>query len=232
MSHAATSHAPRLTRHVLSPQAIFFDLDGTLVDTAPDLGSAANHVRQSVGLPPLPLADYRPVASAGARGLLGKALGVTPDDADFPHHRDAFLAHYVAHIAEHSRLFDGFAETLAAFATRGIRWGVMTNKPRRYTTALMAALGLDGASCATVSADEVAQPKPAPEGLWLACERAGVEAAQCWYVGDDKRDIDAGRGAGMFTVAAGWGYEGEHALASWKADAVCATPLDLLKLLP
>jgi N-acetyl-D-muramate 6-phosphate phosphatase len=214
------------------PAAVFFDLDGTLVDTAPDLGGAANHVRASQGLPPLPLVDYRPVASAGARGLLGKALGIQPDDADFPRHRDAFLEHYLAHIADHSRLFPGFAETLEAFAARGIHWGVMTNKPRRYTTALMAALGLDAASCATVSADDVAQPKPAADGLRLACRQAGVDPAQCWYVGDDKRDIDAGRNAGMFTVAASWGYEGEHALASWNADTVCAQPHDLLTLLP
>ena len=214
------------------PQAIFFDLDGTLIDTAPDLGGAANHIRHSLSLPPLPLADYRPHASAGARGLLGKALGLTPDHADFPRHRDAFLAHYASHLADHSGLFDGFVETFAGFAARGIRWGVMTNKPSRYTEALMRALKLDSAACAIVSADEVAKAKPSPDGLHLACQRAGVDAAQCWYVGDDKRDIDAGRAAGMVTVAAGWGYEGEHPLASWNADHVCATPMDLLKLLP
>lgn len=213
------------------PRAIFFDLDGTLVDTAPDLGSAANFIRESLGLRPLPLADYRPHASAGARGLLGKAIGITPEHADFPRHRDAFLAHYAEHLADHSGLFEGFAETLAGFARRGVRWGVMTNKPKRYTEALMAALQLDAAACAVVSADEVAAAKPAPDGLYLACTRAGVEPAQCWYVGDDKRDIDAGRAAGMATVAAAWGYEGEHALSSWQADFTCATPIDLLTLI-
>ena len=214
------------------PQAIFFDLDGTLVDTAPDLGGAANHVRATLGMAPLPLGDYRPVASAGARGLLGMALGIAPDHADFARHRDAFLAHYEQHLADHSGLFEGFGETLAGFAARGIRWGVMTNKPSRYTNALMKALKLDTDACAIVSADEVPKAKPAPDGLLLACQRAGVEPAQCWYVGDDRRDIDAGRAAGMATVAAGWGYEGEHPLASWRADHVCHLPTDLLKLLP
>jgi phosphoglycolate phosphatase len=216
---------------VLSPAAIFFDLDGTLVDTAPDLGGAANHVRATLGLAPLPLADYRPHASAGARGLLGTALGITPEHADFPRHREAFLSHYEQHLADHSGLFEGFAETLAGFAARGVRWGVMTNKPSRYTNALMAALQLDALCCAVVSADEVPRAKPAPDGLLHAAKLAGVTPAHCWYVGDDRRDIEAGHAAGMVTVAAAWGYEGEHPLATWNADHVCHTPTDLLKLL-
>ena len=215
----------------MKPQAIFFDLDGTLVDTAPDLGGAANYIRSTQGLAPLPLSDYRPAASAGARGLLGMALGITPDHADFPRHRDAFLAHYAEHLADHSGLFDGLTETLAGFAQQGVHWGVMTNKPKRYTDALMAALKLDTDACAVVSADEVAHAKPEPDGLLLACQRAGVAAAHCWYVGDDKRDIDAGRAAGMKTVAAAWGYQGDYALSTWDADFTCAHPTDLLKLI-
>ncbi len=215
----------------MKPRAIFFDLDGTLVDTAPDLGGAANHIRSTLGLAPLPLEDYRAHASAGARGLLFKALGITLDHADFPRHRDAFLAHYAEHLADSSGLFDGFAETLAGFAQSGVRWGVMTNKPKRYTEPLMAALDLSGAACAIVSADEVPKAKPAPDGLLLACQRAGVTPEHCWYVGDDRRDIEAGRAAGMRTVAAAWGYEGEHALASWGATYTCAHPTDLLNLI-
>ncbi len=212
-------------------QAIFFDLDGTLVDTAPDLGGSANFIRIAQGMAPLPLSQYRSVASAGARGLLGMALGITPDHADFPRHRDAFLAHYAEHLADHASLFEGYTATLAGFAELGVRWGVMTNKPKRYTDALMAALKLDQLACATVSADEVAKAKPAPDGLLLACQRSNVDPTNCWYVGDDKRDIDAGRAAGMATVAAAWGYEGEHPLHTWGADFTCAHPTDLLKLL-
>lgn len=215
----------------MKPQAIFFDLDGTLVDTAPDLGGAANYIRSTLGLAALPLPDYRPHASAGARGLLGKALGITPDHADFPRHRDAFLAHYAEHLADSSGLFEGFVETLAGFAHKGVHWGVMTNKPKQYTNPLMAALKLDKDACAIVSADEVPKAKPAPDGLLLACQLAGVAPEQCWYVGDDKRDIDAGRAAGMKTVAAAWGYEGEYPLATWGADFSCAHPTDLLKLI-
>ncbi|MDP3859041.1 MAG: HAD-IA family hydrolase [Stagnimonas sp.] len=213
------------------PLGVLFDLDGTLVDTAPDLGAAANHVRESLGLAPLPLAGYRPAASAGARGLLGMALGITPEHADFPRHRDAFLAHYALHLADHSSLFEGFEQVLAGFEAQGIRWGVMTNKPKRYTEALMAALGLDARAAAVVSADEVPNAKPAPDGLLLACQRAGLNSADCWYVGDDLRDIVAGRAAGMRTVAAGWGYEGPHPIHTWQADLTIARPLDLLDLI-
>ncbi|ROH91111.1 HAD family hydrolase [Stagnimonas aquatica] len=212
-------------------RAFFFDLDGTLVDTAPDLGGAANHVRLSLGLPPLPLLDYRPVASAGARGLLGKALGISPEHADFPRHRDAFLAHYAEHLADQSPLFEGFETVLATYAAHGLAWGVMTNKPKRYTDALMAALGLDRRAAAVVSADEVAQAKPAPDGLLLACERAGLKPEDCWYVGDDQRDILAGRAAGMRTVAAAWGYEGPHPIHTWGAELILARPIDLLELI-
>jgi len=213
------------------PAAIFFDLDGTLVDTAPDLGGAANAVRASLGKPPLPLIEYRPVASAGARGLLGKALGITPEHPDFPAHREAFLAHYADHLADNSPLFEGFEQVLSAFEDVGIAWGVMTNKPKRYTDALMAALGLAPRAAAVVSADEVPAAKPAPDGLLLACERAGLAPADCWYVGDDLRDIAAGRAAGMRTVAAGWGYEGAYPIASWQADMLIQRPLELLDLI-
>ncbi|TXH03633.1 MAG: HAD family hydrolase [Nevskiaceae bacterium] len=213
-------------------RGVLFDLDGTLVDTAPDLGGAANHVRAQLGLPPLPLDDYRPVASAGARGLLGKALGIGPDHADFPRHRDAFLAHYRANLSKASRLFDGMDALLRALEAQGIRWGVVTNKPSWLTKPLLEELNLQTRSACDISADEVPRAKPAPDGILRACERLGLAPADGVYVGDDKRDIDAGRAAGMKTVAADWGYLGDNGpITSWGADVIAATPAALAGLI-
>ncbi len=203
---------------------VLFDLDGTLVDTAPDLGGAANDIRQSLGLEPLPLSDYRPVASSGARGLLHKALGITPEHPDFERHRERFLAHYRDHLADHSTLFEGVDALLSAIETAGQHWGVVTNKPAWLTRPLLSALKLDTRSSCTVSADEVARAKPAPDSLYRACEIAQLNAPECLYVGDDLRDIDAGRAAGMRTVAAAWGYIGNTPLADWNADLIMETP--------
>lgn len=213
-----------------SIRAVLFDLDGTLVDTAPDLGAAANVVRERCGLAPLPLAEYRPHASTGARGLLGKALGIGPEHADFAAHRELFLAHYRAHIAERSRLFDGVDALLRRIEAGGRRWGVVTNKPSWLTQPLLDQLGLSRASACTVSADEVAQAKPAPDSLLRACALLDLEPRDCVYVGDDARDIVAGRAVGMRTVAAAWGYLGDGAaIADWGADAIAETPCTLIE---
>lgn len=213
-------------------QCVLFDLDGTLVDTAPDLGGSANYVRTQLGMPPLPLDDYRPVASAGARGLLGKALGITPDDASFPEHRDSFLNHYRNNLSRASTLFPGMDDLLKTLEQRGIRWGVVTNKPSWLTNPLMDELNLSQRSACTVSADEVAKPKPAPDSILLACMQLKLSPADCIYVGDDKRDIDAGRAAGMKTVAADWGYLGEAGpIHTWGADIIATTPAVLTILL-
>ena len=209
------------------PKAVLFDLDGTLVDTAPDLGHAANLVRESLQLEPLPLEGYRPVASAGARGLLGKALGITPADEDFPKHRDRFLELYRANLSRQSRLFDGMEQMLRLMEDRGIRWGVVTNKPAWLTGPLMEDLALAQRAAVSISGDQVPKPKPAPDSLLKACEMLGLDPADCIYVGDDRRDIEAGRAAGMRTMAAAWGYEGEHAIHSWQADSIVQTPADL-----
>jgi N-acetyl-D-muramate 6-phosphate phosphatase len=212
-------------------RCVLFDLDGTLVDTAPDLGHAANHVRETLGLAPLPLTDYRPVASAGARGLLGKALGITPEHADFDAHRRVFLDRYRAHLADDSRPFDGVAELLTGIEAQGRLWGVMTNKPGWLTRPLLEALALDRSACCAVSADDVPRAKPAPDGLLRAAELAGVDAAACIYVGDDLRDIDAARAAGMRSIAAAWGYIGDTPLEQWGADLIVDTPESLLRWL-
>lgn len=211
-------------------QCVLFDLDGTLVDTAPDLGGSANYVREQLGMPPLPIGEYRPAASAGARGLLGKALGIGPDHADFPKHRDTFLAHYRANLSKASRLFDGMDDLLRALEQRGVRWGIVTNKPSWLTKPLLAELNLHTRSACDISADEVPKPKPAPDGILHACALLGLQASDCVYVGDDKRDIDAGRAAGLKTIAADWGYLGDNGpIETWQADVIAATPADLGK---
>lgn len=212
-------------------QAWLFDLDGTLVDTAPDLGHAANQVRVEQGLPPLPLARYRSAASSGARGLLGIALGIKPDDPSFIQHRNSFLAHYRAGIARDSRPFPGVAELLLQYELRGLRWGVVTNKPDWLTQALLSELGLLRRCACVVSGDTAAKPKPAPDPLFHACRVLGLKPNECVYVGDDLRDIQAAKAAKMRSVAAGWGYEGDEPIANWGADLIVDTPTELQALL-
>jgi phosphoglycolate phosphatase len=209
-------------------KAILFDLDGTLVDTAPDLAAAANHVRALNSLPPLPLSDYRRSASAGAGGMLKVATGSTPQDGNNAEQRQQFLAYYREHLAVGSGLFDGIPALLAGLEARGLVWGIVTNKPSRFTTPLLQALsGLEGAG-SVVSGDSTPHPKPAPDALLLAAEQLGIRPQDCYYLGDDKRDIDAAKAAGMRSFACAWGYEGEHPLPSWGADVVLAQPLELL----
>src|ERR1051325_5284 len=188
-------------------RAVLFDLDGTLVDTAADLGNAANHVRETLGMPPLPLPSYRQFASAGARGLLRIALDVTPEHPEYPAHRARFLDHYRDNLSRHSALFDGVEALLSSLEQRRVHWGIVTNKPRLYTTALLKDLALDTRAAVTVSADDAPKAKPHPDTLLLACERLSLSPAQAIYVGDDKRDADAAQAAGMRFVAVRWGYE-------------------------
>jgi phosphoglycolate phosphatase len=215
----------------MTTRAVLFDLDGTLVDTAADLGGAANFIRESQGLAPLPIPDYRQFASAGARGMLQTALGITPEHADYQSYRSRFLEHYRDNLSRHSRLFDGIEPLLQAFGKVDVRWGIVTNKPKLYTDALLKDLALQDRAAVVVSADEVAKAKPAPDGLLRACERLSIGPSEAIYVGDDKRDADAARAAGMRFVAVRWGYEGEHPIASWNADATIGAPSDLLALL-
>jgi phosphoglycolate phosphatase len=208
-----------------------FDLDGTLVDTAPDLGHAVNEVRAECGLGPLPATQYRTAASGGAGGLLGVGLGITPDHPDFSLRRDSFLAHYRAGVSRHSRPVPGIAELLLALELKGRRWGVVTNKSGFLTQPLLNDLNLGPRAACIVSGDSTPRLKPAPDSLLLACEQLKVAPRDCVYVGDDLRDIDAARAAGMRSVAAGWGYEGNTPMAEWKADYVAHTVADLHGLL-
>lgn len=214
-----------------TPRAVLFDLDGTLVDTAPDLGYAANQVRAEAGLPPLPVADYRPVASAGARGLLRVAFGIDPQHPDFPARRESFLAHYRKHLARDSRLFDGMDAALRSFEARGVPWGVVTNKPQWLTEPLMLELDLARRSAVTLGAVEGLPAKPAPDALLLAARTLGLTPGDCVYVGDDQRDITAARAAAMPVLAAGWGYVGYGTpVEFWGADAILRSPAELRTL--
>lgn len=212
------------------PRAVLFDLDGTLADTAPDLAAAMNRVRLARGLEPAPYEVLRPVASAGARGLIGAAFGLGPDDADYDELRVAFLDTYEAAIAEHTTLFDGIARLLAALEEHHLAWGIVTNKAARFTDLLVPQIGLQHAGC-VISGDTTPHAKPHPSPLLEAARRLELAPGECWYVGDDLRDIQAGRAAGMATIAAAWGYCGHAEPVTWEADALAAMPLDVLELI-
>ena len=213
-----------------APRAVLFDLDGTLADTAPDLAGAINRIRVRRGLAPTPYEQLRPFASAGARGLIGASFGLKPGDEGYDALRIAFLDEYEATIAEQSRLFSGMGETLAGLETRGIAWGIVTNKAARFTEQLVPLIGLAHAAC-VVSGDTTPHSKPHPAPLLEASRQLQVDAEDCWYVGDDLRDIQAGKAAGMTTIAAAWGYCGTAGPADWNADAQLASPAEILDLI-
>ncbi|EJL93341.1 2-phosphoglycolate phosphatase [Herbaspirillum sp. CF444] len=212
------------------PRAILFDLDGTLADTAPDLAEAVNALRADRGLEPTPYALLRPVASAGARGLIGAAFGIKPDDAAYEELRVSFLNRYEANLVVKSKLFDGIPDLLKQLEAQGLAWGIVTNKASRFTDPLVPQIGLGHAGC-VVSGDTTPHTKPHPAPLLEAASRLQLPADDCWYVGDDLRDIQAGRAAGMQTIAAAWGYCGHAEPASWEADALLHDPLHLLDLI-
>jgi 2-phosphoglycolate phosphatase len=213
-------------------QAVLFDLDGTLIDSAPDLGAAADKMRTDRGLPSLPLADYRPMAGAGARGMLGVAFGLTPDHADFVALKEEFFANYEACMTERTYAFDGVAELIARISGAGLKWGVVTNKSARFTLPLTNRMPLFLTAQTIVSGDTTPHAKPHPAPLLEAARQLDVAPGRCVYVGDDERDIVAGRAAGMPTVAAAYGYLGAAAdTQGWKADATIVSPAALLNLL-
>ncbi|MFN3618325.1 MAG: phosphoglycolate phosphatase [Aquabacterium sp.] len=218
---------------VQEPTAVLFDLDGTLADTAGDLGGALNRLRADRGLPPLPLEELRPYASAGARGLIGVGLDIAPGHPEFEALRTRFLDHYEACLSETTRLFDEVAPLLEALEARGLRWGVVTNKPHRFTVPVMQGLGLMQRSGTTISGDTTAHAKPHALPLLTAAAELGVAPGSVLYVGDDLRDIQAAQAAGMPSAVAGWGYIGHNGeVETWGADVIADTPLELLLALP
>jgi phosphoglycolate phosphatase len=212
-----------------APALLLFDLDGTLVDSAPDLAGAANDLRHSHGLPPLPYAALRPMVGAGARGMVGMAFGVTPADDRFVELRDAFLARYAQRLLHSTRVFDAVLPMLDRLDRAGLPWGIVTNKAARFTDPIVAGLGLGARAAVVVAGDTTPFAKPHPAPLVEAARRLGVAPAACAYVGDDERDVVAGRAAGMVTLAAAWGYLGQgEPVAAWGADHVLSSPTELL----
>ena len=211
---------------------ILFDLDGTLADTAPDLGYALNLQLHRHGKAPLSDAVIRPFASHGSRGLIGLGFGITPNDANFLALRDEYLALYDTVFTRSPVLLTGIAELLQAIENKGLKWGIVTNKPRRFTQRLIESMDLHKRAACVVSGDDAPQPKPSPATLRLASEQIGVKSEQCLYVGDAERDVQAGKAAGMKTVVALFGYidvtDKPH---EWGADALIETPNELLDLI-
>lgn len=213
-------------------RAVLFDLDGTLVDSAPDLGAAADKMRTDRGLPSLPAERYRPMAGAGARGLLAEAFGLSPEDADFLPMREEFFQNYEAHLTKNTTIFVGIPELIAQLQGLGLPWGIVTNKMARFTNPLVQAMPLFSSAGTVVSGDTTAHAKPHPAPLLYAAQQLNLPASQCVYVGDDERDMVAGLAAGMMTVAATYGYLGAQTdVRQWGAHAVVNSPQALLQCL-
>jgi phosphoglycolate phosphatase len=211
---------------------VLFDLDGTLADTAPDLAGAVNRMLATRDRSPLPLDALRPVASHGARGLIGRAFGLTPGDVDYEDLRQEFFREYESALCEDSELFPQMAETLEQIERDGLLWGIVTNKIARFTDPLVRGLGLAHRAVCVVSGDTTAHAKPHPAPLLHALATAGVDAGDAVYVGDDLRDVQAGRAAGLRTIAAAYGYLGEgEPVERWGADHIIDRPSELLDLL-
>jgi len=206
---------------------VLFDFDGTLADSAADLAFAANRQRERQQLSPLPFEVLRPLASQGARGMLRVALGITPEDADYEACKQQFLADYEACMHVHITLFDGIAALLDTLAAHGHAWGIVTNKLAYLAKPLIRQLGLEAGSAAIVGGDTTPHAKPHPAPLLHAAQLAGFDPEHCVYVGDDERDIIAGKAANMATIAVAYGYAAPEDTTSWQADAVAQTPGDL-----
>lgn len=214
------------------PKAVLFDLDGTLIDSAPDLGAAADKMRTDRGLSSLDYALYRPVAGSGARGMLQVAFGMTETHADYEAFKNEFLDNYQQAMTVKTTVFEGVNDMLLGLQKLGLSWGVVTNKHQRFTIPLSQQMALFKTADAVVSGDTTPHAKPHPAPLFEGARLLGVQPQECWYVGDDERDIVAGKAAGMVTVAANYGYLGEEAdVLSWRADFVIHSPVDLMRLI-
>lgn len=213
----------------LTVKAVLFDFDGTFADTAPDLAAAVNRMRTKRGLTPLDAATARPYASMGARGLLRVGFGIAPEHPDYVALRDEFLERYAEAVCVETRLFPGMAALLEALGRRAIPWGIVTNKAARFTQSIVPRLGV--APACIVCGDSTAHLKPHPAPLLLAAEQLRLDPADCLYVGDDLRDVQAARAAGMRSAAVEYGYHGTDTDGprAWHADIVISQPQELLE---
>lgn len=213
----------------MSAKAVLFDFDGTLADTAPDLAAAVNRMREKRGLAPLDAGSVRPYASMGARGLLRIGFGMTPQHADYAAMRDEFLERYGEAVCVDTRLFPGMTALLAELGRRAIAWGIVTNKATRFTESIVSQLGV--APACVVCGDSTPHLKPHPAPLLLAAERLSRAPGECLYVGDDLRDVQAARAAGMRSAAVDYGYHGAETDGprAWNADIVISHPQELLE---
>ena len=212
--------------------AVLFDLDGTLIDSAPDLAAAVNAMRADRGLDAVPYARLRPLVGTGARGMLAGGFQMSADAPDFDALRVEFLDRYEAAMTVETRVFDGLEAVLASLEAASVPWGIVTNKAMRFAAPIVEALQLASRAGAVVAGDTTPHAKPHPAPLLEAARRMDVAPSRCIYVGDDLRDVVAGRAAGMRTVAVAWGYLGEdEPIGTWGADDVVETPLQLLQLL-
>jgi len=213
-------------------RAVLFDLDGTFADTAPDLARALNRLLVERGHAPLPAATLRPHTSGGARGLIQAGFGISPESEGYGPLREHFLDIYAEDLCIGTRLFDGIPELLDDIEARGLAWGIVTNKAKRFTEPLLRRLGMDVRAGCVVSGDSTPHIKPHPAPLLLAASLLSLPPADCVYVGDDLRDVQAARAAAMPVLAAGWGYLGEGAdPRTWDADAVLSHPREVLELI-
>jgi len=213
-------------------RAVLFDLDGTFADTAPDLGRALNRLRTERGLEPLPVGAMRAHASSGARGLLKTGFGLTPESEGYNALRDRFLELYAQNLCADTRLFDGIPELIERIEARPLPWGVVTNKAKRFSEPLLRALAVGHRAACIVSGDSTPHIKPHPAPLLQAAALLALAPGECIYLGDDVRDAQAARAAGMRFAAAGWGYLGDGAdPRTWDADAVIFHPREVLNLI-
>jgi N-acetyl-D-muramate 6-phosphate phosphatase len=216
----------------ISLKAVLFDLDGTLLDTAPEFHEIVSMQLRKHGTAPIAFDNFREVVSDGARGMVHRAFGIAPADARFEPLRREFLDLYAQHLGAHTQLFPGMPETLAFIESNNWRWGIVTNKPDAFSAPLIRALGLAERCATLICPDHVKQRKPDPESLLLACSQIDCAVSEAIYVGDHRRDIECARAAGMISIACDYGYvHRDDPCANWGADFIVSRADDIVPIL-